>query len=352
MARRLLHVALAGALFLAGCSQSGNSRVQTLPDSCNAPVCTAAIERLVGENLPALQTVETWESDFGPGLKLTTRHYEIFTTVLEPLMLRRIPGFIESAYRGYNSQLPRAVETKRKFTVYLFASRQQWEAFTKDFAGEQAPIFCKIKAGAYYLKGACVVYDIGRRRTFAALGHEGWHQFNSRYFKYRLPSWLDEGIAMLFEHCVDENGVFRFEPAQNAHRLDSLKDTLVTDKLMPLDELISISPGEVLASDQDQAVVAFYSQSYALVRYLLESDTIKHTKNYHRMLWDGLRGRWPLDPRSRKIAADRNVPRTVRWNRQVGPRLFRHYIGQDLRRVERDYVTFCLRIVNEPYLGK
>jgi len=53
-----------------------------------------------------------------------------------------------------------------------------------------------------------VVYYIGRERTFSALGHEGWHQFNSRHFKFRLPSWLDEGIAMLFEIHRSEKGFF------------------------------------------------------------------------------------------------------------------------------------------------
>ena len=135
MAGRLLPIALAAGLFVAGCGQSGNGRVQMIPDPSPPQGSTAAIERLASEKLPSLEAVETWDSDFGPGLKLTTRHYEIFTTVLEPLMLRRIPGFIESAYRGYNSQLPKRVETKRKFTVYLFADRGQWEAFTNDFAG-------------------------------------------------------------------------------------------------------------------------------------------------------------------------------------------------------------------------
>ena len=106
---------------------------------------------------------------------------------------------MESAYKAYNSQLPVPIKTSSKFIIYLFADRTQWEHFTWTFAGEQAEIFYKIKAGAYYHNDACVAYDIGPERTFSTLGHEGWHQFSSRHFKYRLPSWLDEGVAMLFE---------------------------------------------------------------------------------------------------------------------------------------------------------
>ncbi|GAI46356.1 unnamed protein product, partial [marine sediment metagenome] len=52
------------------------------------------IEYLQGQNLPALRAVEVWQNEYGPGLKLTTAHYEIFTTLLEPLMLSQVPGFV------------------------------------------------------------------------------------------------------------------------------------------------------------------------------------------------------------------------------------------------------------------
>jgi len=171
-------------------------------------------------------------------------------------MLRTVPGFIESAYWGYNDQLPQPIETVAKFRIYLFADRDQWERFTRSFAGEQASVFCKIKTGAYYLNGA-----------LSAIGHEGWHQFNSRHFTFRLPSWLDEGVAMLFETSRYEDGVFYFDPTRNVQRLGALRETLNAGKPISLKELIATSPGEVLATDQSETVLAFYSQSYALVRF-------------------------------------------------------------------------------------
>ena len=171
------------------------------------------MERLQSERLPTLVSVEPWENKYGPGLKLTTDHYEIFTTV--PAAPDASDGSRLHRVRLPRLQRPTAqpIETATPFQIYLFADRQQWEDFTRGFAGDQAPIFCKIKTGAYYLNGACVVYDIGPKRTLSALGHEGWHQFNSRHFKYRLPSWLDEGVAMQFETSVSEGGLFHFDPA-------------------------------------------------------------------------------------------------------------------------------------------
>jgi len=345
MRRRFALIWIIVVVCLAGCFDSGATvktggrvtrRIDTPADM---------VGHLQRQNLPALKSAHPWQNSYGPGLKLVTEHYEVYTTLLEPLMLRQIPGFLESAYRGYNSQLPEPIETKTRFTVYLFASREQWEDFTKTFAGRLAPMYLKLKVGAYYLNGACVAYNIGRERTFSVLGHEGWHQFNSRHFKFRLPSWLDEGIAMLFEVYRTEQGLFYFEPGRNLDRLGSLKMALINDKMIPLRELIAINPGEVLATNQTEAVTAFYSQAYALVRFLREDGYGKRLGNYHHLLLDGLRGTWPLSEAKKRVAADRNIPLTVRWNRTVGPKLFEHYVSEDFEQIEQEYLMFCRKIV-------
>ncbi|MEJ2705751.1 MAG: hypothetical protein P8Z79_25215, partial [Sedimentisphaerales bacterium] len=238
------------------------------------------------------------------------------------------------------------VRAKSKSIVYLFADRRQWEAFTREFAGEQAEIFCQIKAGAYYYDEACVVYDIGCQRTLSVLGHEGWHQFSDRHFAFRLPSWLDEGVAMLFETHAAENGTLRFEPAANAYRLDALSRTLSKCKMMPLEKLIATQPGDVLATDQAEAVTAFYSQSYALIRFLREADDGRYAASYKRLLADGLRGNWPLDEVSKHIATDRSVPRNILWNHIVGLLLFQEYVSKNFEPVEREYLAFCEQIAS------
>ncbi len=344
---RILLVLTILTLCINGCSQSDKVITESSGKDQKIDDCSVLIDTLQRQNLPALESVEPWQNEYGPGLKLSTVHYEIFTTLLEPLMLRRISGFVESAYHGYNSQLPQPIRTTNKFTIYLFANREQWEDFTKVFAGKQAELFCKIKAGAYYLNGSCVLYNVGSKRTFSALGHEGWHQFSSRHFKFRLPSWLDEGMAMLFEVARYNEGIFYFEPAQNTYRLGSLKETIANGKLIPLQELVAINPGEVLAMDQDEAVTAFYSQSYALVRFLREGRYGTHLSDFRQLLFDGLTGDWPLTQASKAIAEDRNIPRTVQWNRLVGPQLFKQYIESDFDKIEKEYLAFCKKIVRD-----
>ena len=345
MTWKLVGVAPALLLCLAGCARSSNVRVQPVTQVQTRDAGEMTMERLRGERLPTLESVEPWENTYGPGLKLSTAHYEVFTTVLEPLMLRTVPGFLESAYRGYNDQLSKPIETITRFKVYLFATRRQWEDFTRSFAGEQASVFRKIKTGAYCLNGACVAYDIGGARTLTALGHEGWHQFNSQHFKYRLPSWLDEGVAMQFETSRYEQGVYHFDPAVNMQRLGALRETLDKTSRIPLRDLIAMSPGEVLATNQADAVMAFYGQSYALVRFLREAGFGRYYSCYHRMLLDALSGQWPLDESTGNVAQDRNLPRTLDWNRRVGLQVFEHYIGSNIEQLEQEYLAYCRRIV-------
>ena len=347
MAWKRVGAGLAVLLCLAGCAGSSKVRVQPATQMQARDAGEMTMERLRSERLPMLESVEPWENTYGPGLRLVTAHYEVFTTIVEPLMLRTIPGFLESAYRGYNDQLPNPIETVTRFRVYLFATRPQWEHFTRGFAGEQASVFCKIKTGAYCLNGACVAYDLGGARTLTALGHEGWHQFNSQHFKYRLPSWLDEGVAMQFETSRYEQGVYHFDPAVNMQRLGALRDTLNKTRQIPLPDLITTSPGEVLATDRKEAVMAFYGQSYALVRFLREASFGKHYASYHRMLLDALSGQWPLDEPTSQVAQDRNLPRTLDWNRRVGLQVFEHYIGRNMDQLEQEYLAYCRRLVRD-----
>jgi hypothetical protein len=328
-------------LLLAGCQSEQSVSSQAKP--IGTP--QGMIDYLVGQRIPALDGVGVWENPYGPGLRLRTKHYEIYTTLLEPLMLSQVPGFVESCYRGYNKQLPKPVETEEPFVMYLFGQRGQWELFTRKFTGRNAEVYIKIKAGAYYLNGVCVAYDIGRERTFSVIGHEGWHQFNSRHFRYRLPSWLDEGIAMLFEWSRYEGGLFYFEPAKNIYRLGSLKQILINKNNIPLDKLISLNPGEVLMSSENDAVNAFYSQAYSLVRFLREDGYGRRLGNFHQMLLGGLHGDWPLNDQMKLIAADRNIPLTIGWNRFMGRWLFEEYIGDDFGTIEDEYLTFCRKMV-------
>jgi hypothetical protein len=292
----------------------------------------------------SLLWAEKWTNKYGPGVTLTTEHYEVYTTLLDPFFLWRIPGFMERAHQAYSAQLPYVVDPGESSKVYIFKDREQWEDFTRIFTGKQAKLFLKIRQGAYCYKGSCVAYDIGPKRTLAALSHEGWHQFSSRHFKFRLPSWLDEGLAMQFEgfHCV--SGEYVFEPSLNHYRKRALASVLNEQDSIDLKELLCISPGEVMATDRAESVMAFYSQSYALVRFLQEACAGKYLADYQRLIRDGLLGQWPLCFSDRTVAENRDLARTVDWNGRVGIQLFRSYVCEEIPSLEDEYLSFCWEI--------
>jgi hypothetical protein len=336
-------------LFFTGCSGSAG-KIRSNGFDTSTP--EGMTDYLRTRRLPAIEEIKLWESKYGKGLEIKTRHYNIRTTLMEPLMLSQLPGFVEAAYRAYQNQLFKDIESTGRMDIYLFAQRKQWEDFTKEWAGKNAELYCKIKSGAYCLNGACVAYNIGREKTFSVLGHEGWHQFNSRFFKYRLPSWIDEGVATLFEANRYEKGNFYFEPSRNLLRLGALKQTIQNQNMLSLEKLVSLNPGEVISYQDRSNVMGFYAQTYALVRFLREDDYGKRLGRYHQLLTDALEGKWQLGRNSLEIAENRNIQRTVNWNRKVGRDIFRIYISSDFKEVEQEYLKFCRKIVYYIRTGK
>jgi len=338
----IIAAAMTAALTVAGCSPQKKSTVHCIDEPVNLATPAGIGQYLT--KLPAVENVSNWENEFAPGVTITTKHYEIHTTLLEPLLLNRVPCFMESAYLAYQKQLPSPISSDIKYKIYLFGDRSQWEEFTKEIAGENSHLYLKIKKGAYYLNGVCVAYDIGRDRTLSVLAHEGWHQFNSRHFAYRLPSWLDEGIATMFESTTVDKTGYNFDPAYNLGRLGSLRKMLLSGKIIPLEKLISLNPGEVVAHADTEAVMAFYAQSYALIRFLREEGYGRHLDKYHNLLLGACNGTWPLDESLEKVACDRNIPLTANWNRHVSPKLFSSYISEDYNKMHAEYAAFCKKI--------
>ena len=87
-------------------------------------------------NEPAVRNVRRWEDSPVDGLIVQTEHYTLYTTLLEPLMLRQMPAFLESAYKAYQSQLPQPIPAGQPLEVYLFD-------FNRSIYGEHLEVeFC------------------------------------------------------------------------------------------------------------------------------------------------------------------------------------------------------------------
>jgi hypothetical protein len=323
-------------ILMAGCQEkisSGKNEVKSSTRNFDL------LKFLNAQNLPTIETVETWENKIGSGLKIQTDHYEIFTTLKDPLMLTDVPAFLENCQSNFQKLFSKSPAETERFKMYLFDNRTQWQNFTAGFAGREYQIYSQIKAGAYYSNGCCVAYNIGRERTFYALGHECWHQFADKNFKFSLPSWLNEGLAMQFEANFYKDGLFYFVPGDNFYRIDMLKKAIEKNQIIPLETLLRSEPGALFGDEQK--ISAFYSQCYALVLFLQDANGGKRREDFKRLLSDGMNGKWNLTGKDRIIAVDRSESLTEEWNKRVGPEIFRQYFGSDINSIEIEYIDFC-----------
>jgi hypothetical protein len=312
-------------------------------------------------SLPAVEKVEEWplpevvHDASGSRLKIFTRHYEICTTLTDPLILRQLPVLLESAFRSYGQVVELPVETRRKLLkVYFFETRQQWEDYTNYWAGRMAPSYLKIKSGAYYLNGASVAYKLSRQSNFSVLAHEGWHQYVDEFFEYRMPAWLNEGLATYFEAYDWQQGQVTFSAALNSSRLWDLKETMAKGRMFSVADLLALDAGKVLSHSHyrlddekgDPQVAAYYAQIYALVRFLREYNYRQYELDFRKMVEDGYNGGWPLENGQEDQARNRNLPFTTQWNAAVGQLIFRYYIRADISVIEQQYQQFCMEILS------
>jgi len=308
--------------------------------------------------LPTVKSTVPWElPEFikdrtGCHLKIATNHYEIHTTLSDPLILRKVPVFLETAFLSYADVIGRTIDVPKKLQVYFFETRSQWEDFTRYWTGPLAEAYLKIQSGAYYANGACVTYSIARQANFSILAHEGWHQFSEELFKYRLPAWLDEGLATNFEAYQDKDGRVEFNPHYNGSRLFALRQAIANGSMFTISDLLALDAGQVVSrsahnatdSQSDPKVSAYYAQLYALVRFLREDNYGQRLSDFQTMLNDAYLGRWPIDPDLQAEAVQRDHNPTRHWNGIVGRIIFGEYITATPIEIEGQYVNFCQKV--------
>jgi hypothetical protein len=184
-----------------------------------------------------------------------------------------------------------------------------------------------------------VAYDLGDSQTFAVAAHEGWHQFVARNFRGRLPPFLEEGLACLFENIRWDNDLPRWNRQTNLTRLRGLRKALARGQLWPLEELIRTHAGLVV--DQPSArIEAFYSQSWAFARFMCEYQDGRYFRRLQRMLADVAEGT-VFDPTGTHHRAGGE------WDSAGVKPMLEYYLGQRLPMIEEEFHQFIRQITLE-----
>ncbi len=282
-------------------------------------------------------TVEPWATREPPAAVLRSAHYTIYSTLPPGNRRSALPQVLEGAYAQYQAVAPASSHDTRPMHGYVFAERAEWEQFTRFKTGNDARMYLKIPRGGYTLEDWFAVYSDSDSAVFSALAHEGWHQYAARHFKRRLPPFLEEGIACLFENVRLVQGLPRWDTSSNPTRARAL--AAARGKLWPLGTLITLHAGNVV--DLTQAEIdGFYAQNWAFARFLLEANGERYRPMLRALLAVAADG--TLREPDGAVPASRE-----HWNSDGARALLEHYLRQDFPSIERAYAAFCAQVAEK-----
>jgi hypothetical protein len=282
---------------------------------------------------------EPWSHGSTNGVHLTTDHFDIYTNIDDLELRSYLPGFLEATHRQYARLLPTPAPPQRRLQTYLFANQRQWDSFVRREFPDRYHIYSRISVGGFAEGGTCVAYNIRPRTyTLAVIAHEGMHQYFGSHFKQRIPAWLNEGLA-----CYCEAFDFRrrrpvFTPRHNSVRLNSLREALAGETLLPLTELLATDAGKVIVQSRTRQTKTYYAQAWALIVFLRHGAEGQYADRFEAMLADVAAGDLNRRARAARIAS----PEAGKIS--FGESVFAAYFTDDLSAVEKRFRKFMLEL--------
>lgn len=204
-----------------------------------------------------------------------------------------LPKF-ETRYYIIHSPLDR--DTLREAAVRIDRMAETYYDRTRGFAGEirkRMPLYLFDRLADYHAAGgrpgSAGVFD--GRRLMAVLGagphsdrwstvqHEGFHQFADAVITGDIPMWVNEGLAVYFEHGIftgDDYVTGIIPPA----RLARVKQLIRTDAVKTIPQMMQISM-------QDwNAELSFvnYDQAWSMVHFLAHAEGGKYQRAFDGFL--------------------------------------------------------------------
>lgn len=285
-------------------------------------------------------SVEPWTFGGAEGQVIRTTHYRLYTTERDPVLVGRMPGFLESALEHYRVAVVPLPAPPLRLDTYLMDNRTQWRNLSRRLNPARASQYDNIPRGGYASSGVGVFYDLGVYDTMAIAAHEGWHQYTQRTFREPLPVWLDEGLASFMEGHRWAGSTPVFLPWANVERFDRLRADVSAGTVVPLTRLLEMRPADEINNTSGSALT-YYAQVWALVHFLREGDDGAYRAALRDLVADAADGRL-----SRRLLVRLGRQGAEGASLRVGPAVFTAYFGDDLDAMERRYDAFLRRIVS------
>ncbi len=308
------------------------------------PACSTTRKTIglrLGPDVPANVKVDAWQYEGSQAYRLTTQHYTIYTTLKDLQYANEIAQVMEGAFDMYCQLTGIVPIDSAPMNCYVFGRRDEWADFTRRNTGSMAGVYLQISRGGYTLRDWYVAYDLGDTRTYSVAAHEGWHQFVARNFAGRLPPFLEEGIACMFEDMQVKDGLPRFNLSVNRIRAHALRRAIEKQSLLPLSRLATLHAGEIVGRS-GEVIDTFYSQNWAFAKFLREADQGKYAPVLQHLLADTAAGRVydPSGTHRRNIGG---------WDPDsVGP-ILEHYFNLPMEEINRRYMEYLKVLAYEEY---
>jgi hypothetical protein len=276
--------------------------------------------------------------DGSTGTRVVCPHYIIQSTFADSQILHRVAEVMEGALGEYRALAPEIPLSSRPMECYFFETREQWAAFTQAHTGEDARIYLRVNRGGYTVGDWFVAYWIGENATYSVAAHEGWHQYVARHLKGRLPPFLEEGTACLFEQVEWEGELPRWNLSDNESRLMSLRSADAGKQLYPLPQLIRMHAGQVVGKPAGK-IEAFYAQSWAFARFLYDGNGGRNQQALRHMLTDAAHGTLYGDN-------SRELPEGPMWDPSTAKPMLEHYLQKSLPQIDQEFAAYIQELVN------
>lgn len=214
---------------------------------------------------------------------IPTDHYLIHTD-LEDRLANDMASRMEAMYQQYQQRLadfsPR--DTKR-FEVYLFAKRKDYLNLTNNVYPNTGGIFMPRRSIL-----AAFLEEQGRDGLRRTLQHEAFHQFAFTAISPKLPIWLNEGIAQVYEEGLWTGREFILGQV-SPRRIRQLQQDMKDRRLVTFKEFLSTTDeawGKDMADPATGA--ARYCQAWAMTHFLVfakdESGNLRYRSRLIAML--------------------------------------------------------------------
>ena len=145
---------------------------------------------------------------------------------------------------------------------------------------------------------------------------------------------------------LSRDGTVRFVPSYNRERRNTLRDAYRRGKLIGLDELLTRTPQELLQKRGKETLLIYYSQVWALTRFLAEDQDGRYREALGEVLHDAARGRL-----TRRLLNSDALPSRQRRSdvsNRVGKSVILEYLNRDWAEFEGHYDSYVDQLTRGP----